>query len=459
MTFERKAALPRGHRLYSSTSTIAAWGSGGVRILATESYSTRGRPVTWPQVRGDWTTCQFIDPASAPHWQPPQTPEHWHAGRLCRFPESIVTGRRWSLPKHPTENVEPALQRNLVRLQEDGPSREWLAERDASGTATEYGSEGNRIERALVKEQSPLVATLRQVAELMRPAVIAANDNEPASDEGSAVNSGSGFERIHNQGSITPSVPLVLAAVSDGMRPRVIRHPNGTLTRIATRHHAVDGWHLAGWMKGRKLHGVIVSQGEIIAYGNAAGRKCKPAYTADPLGLTFDKDSEAAKHLAAQPEEDDSYIHLRGAGVYISSQRPDAPGSIAPPARTARAVANDNTLAAAIANTKTMPTVTKLPDGVARDYGRLGGIAESKGVGEGKSSAPMHEALSELERADRIASSGISAADLEVVDAVLSDASFRTIGIENGYAESSAHRMGRKVVEDVLSRLSEKIAA
>jgi len=371
-----------------------------------------------------------------------------------------ITGNPFTLPRMSTPANDNVPRRNVVTRPNDGPSPEWLAERNAAGTATEYGSDGNRIERALVKEGSPLVPVLRQVAELMRPAVVAANDNQPPTDEGGEVNSGFGAERIHDQGSITPSVPMLIRSVADGMRPRFIRHPDGTSTSVATGHQLLGGWHLAGWSDGKKkLTGVIVFDGEIIAYGNDHGRKCRPAYKADPLGLVFDKKSEAAKHVERQPTENGSYLRLAGRGRYISSQRPDAPGSIAPTPRTARAAANDNDLAAAIANTPVMPPVKMLPDGVAKEYGRLAGIADINGVGEGATSAPMHEALSELERAEQLHAAGFDDGDLAIIDAILDDASFRTIGLANGHAKSSAHRMGRKAVEKVLKRISEKIAA
>nr|CAD6606439.1 hypothetical protein RKHAN_01874 [Rhizobium sp. Khangiran2] len=172
-----------------------------------------------------------------------------------------------------------------------------------------------------------------------------------------------------------------------------------------------------------------------------------------------DRLTRLAKHVERQPSENGTYIRLAGRERYISSQRPDAPGSISPPPRTARAAANDNTLKEAIANTKVMPPVKRLPDGVATDYGRLAGISDINGIGEGATSAPMHEALSEMDRADELASAGFDAEDLLVVDAILDDASFRTIGLAKGYAESSAHRMGRKAVANVLKKISEKIAA
>lgn len=455
MTFDRKAALPLGHRFYTSSATLASWGAGGERGPSFESYSSRGRRVTRPEIPGDWSTCRYINPVALPHWEKPEPVETWLDGRACRFPESIITGRRWTRPIGPAASL-PAIVRNIAIQPNDGPTSEWRAERDAAGFAIEYGTEGNRIERAFVKEASPLVATLRQVSELMRPPVIAANENTPPAED---ANPGKEGERVHNQGSITPSVPMLLRAVADGMRPRVIRHPDGTMTRIATGHQVEGGWHLAGWKRGRKLHGVVIQDGEMVAYGNDRGRSCRPEYVADPLGLVVDKESETAKHIERQPEENRSYTRMKSAGTYVSAQSPDAPRSLAPPPRTSRAIANDNMLSKAKANTSVMPTVTKLQDGVAHEYGRLAGVADMTGACEGGTSAPMHDALAEMERADRLAAAGLDRDDLEVIEDILSDASFRTIGLARGYAESSAHRMGRKVVEDALKKISEKIAA
>ncbi|CCM76255.1 hypothetical protein [Rhizobium mesoamericanum] len=447
MTFNRFTAIASGHKLYTSSKTLKAWGAGGPRALmaANDNYETRGKPVTWPAVAGDWTTALPAATATAAEREPQQPKQHWLDGRLCRFPKTI-TGGKWGRPVGAPPANDNTPRRNVVRLPNDGPTSEWLAERNAAGFAVDYGQEGNRIERALVKEASPLVGALRQVTELMRPPVIAANDNEPANDDGEAVNAGKGHERAHNQGSITPSIPMLLKAYEDGMDSGV--------------REVRDGWHRIGSTDGkRKLTGLIFLNGELIAYGDNKGRKRRPDYNTKIAEAVVDQESETAKHVAAQPAENRTYVRLAGRERYISSQRPDAPGSIAPAQRTARAAANDNELQAAIANTPVMPPVKKLPDGVAAEYGRLAGVAEAKGVGEGKSSAPMHDALSELERQEELAAAGFHAEDLVVVESIMSDASFRTIGLQHGYAESSAHRMGRKVVEGVLTRISEKIAA
>lgn len=447
ITFDREEAPLPGHRLYTRVTTFKAWGAGGERRRSFEAYRSRGRKVTWPLEPGNWSTCRLIRPDVAKHWLPPEDPEYWLEGRLCRFPESIVTGRRWAWPVR-TGYFNPLKtimfrRRAIIVQQNDGPTAEWLAERNAAGFAKSHGEDGNRIERALVAEKSPLVATLRQVGELIRPPVVASNDNQP-SGEVDDENAGTGMERKHNQGSILPSVPMLLRAYDAGVASGV--------------RELKDGWHRIGPVEGRrKLTGLIFLDGELVAYGDDRGRRRKPRYDAKVAEAEVDPDSETAKHTAAQTDENKAYTKMKAAGAYVSAQSPNAPRSLNPPPRTARAVANDNVLAKAIANTAVMPTVKKLPDGVAAEYGRLAGIAELKGVGG--SSAPMPEALSEMDRADQLEAAGFRRRDLEVIEEILADASFRTIGLQFGYAESSASRMGRKVVEDTLERISKKIAA
>ena len=435
MTFNRNTSMSTGHRLYTSARA---------HLDVDGDYDTRGWIVA-PPPDGDWAN---YDPKRIRRFRSPP-----------RVPASEWTGSLLSVPRSGFALHGP----------NDGPSAAWLAERNAAGTAIKHGQNATRIERALVSEASPLVAALRQVKELMRPTRMATNDNTPSGD--GEVNRGGGTERVHNQGSIEPSVPMLLRAHAAAFRPHVVTKKrqdggNGRQRAIEKRHVGVigfsfiEGTTLLGetdWR--RKLIGLIFRNGELVAYGNDEGRHCRPAYKADPLGLVFDKATETAKHVAAQPDENRSYSRLCGAGVYLSHQHPSAPGAMEPSPRTTRAVANDNVLVAAIANTPCLPPVTKFSDGVAAEYGRLAGISESKGIGEGCTSAPMHEVLAELDRDERFQAVGIDEADLDVVDAVLDDASFRTIGLQQGYAESSSHRMGRKAVERALERISRKLAA
>lgn len=438
MSFERKAELPLGHRFYTSARTLASWGSGGQRAGTNETYNSRG-----------WVVA------------PKPTGIAWrdYAPKRTRpFRSSIcVASSEWVATR--ASVVAPSV---TVRMPNDGPSAGWRTERDSAGIANKYGQHATRIERWLVEKQSPLVIPLRMVKERLRPAVTASNDNRPETDNTDG-NSGVGAERVHNQGSILPSVPEILTAYAAAYRPHIVTKKCrfGHASEISVRHAGqgfsfLEGNTLLGSTNWRsKLIGLVFRKGELVAYGDANGKKRLPSYKADPLGVVRDDDSETAKQEALQPLEDASYTRLNSAHTYVSAQSPNAPSSMSPPPRTASAVANDNTLAEAIANTREMPAITRLPDGVAHGYGRLAGISDSKG----NTSFGAHEVLTEIERSEELASAGFDHADIQVVDAILDDASFRTIGLLNGYAETSAHRMGRKVVEDTLRRISEKIAA
>ncbi|MBA4776677.1 MAG: hypothetical protein H2044_13560 [Rhizobiales bacterium] len=438
MIFDRKAELPLGHRFYTSASTLASWGSGGQRAGANETYDSRGWVVAPKPVGIEWS--------------------EFSPKRIRPFRSSMrVASSEWVAPL-----AAVAAPGVTVRMPNDGPSADWRTERDSAGIADKHGQHATRIERWLVEKQSPLVIPLRMVKERLRPAVTVSNDNRPETDNADG-NAGVGAERVHNQSSILPSVPEVLAAVSAAYRPHIVTKKcrSGHALDILHRHAGcgfsfVEGNTLLGSTNWRsKLTGLVFRSGELVAYGDANGRKRLPAYKADPLGLVRDDESETAKQEALQPLEDASYTRLKSAHTYVSAQSSDAPRALAPSARTARAIANDNVLAAAKANTKSMPTITRLPDGVAHEYGRLAGISESRGNG----SAPMHEVLAEIERSQELVGAGLAHDDLEIVDAILDDASFRTIGLLKGYAESSAHRMGRKVVEGSLQRISQNIAA
>lgn len=386
-----------------------------------ETYDSRGWTI--PAKPADIPWADYEPKRIRPFRAPPRVPtDYWHGMRAPTPTCSVV-----------------------ARQPNDGPSAEWLAERNSAGRATSHGEDGTRIERALVADKSPLAITLRRVRELMRPPIVASNDNEPA-EEGDEKSRGSGFERVHNQGSILPSIPVLLRAYA----PKI----------ETSQRKVTNGWHLVGQTAGlRKLTGLIFQNGELIAYGDDKGRRRKPRYDTKVAEAMVDEDSETAKHIAAQPAEDAAYTRFKAAGYYVSAQSPSAGQSLASPPRTARAVANDNMLVKAVANTNIMPLITVLPDGVAHKYGRLAGVAEMKGVDDGKTSAAKNEALSELERADKLKAAGIRRDDLDVIEQVLADGSFRTVGLQFGYAESSASKSGRRVVEAALRRISEKIAA
>ncbi len=347
-----------------------------------------------------------------------------------------------------------------LRLANDGPTKEWLAERDAAGTSKAYRYHGGRIERALVNEASPLVSVLRQLVELMRPADIAATVDlgaEGAADDGA--NSGYGAERKHNQGSFLPSIPKLMAALADGLCPRVVSFQGKIVGRVGTTF-AKSFVEIGGKIRGG-FHGLQFSNGELVAYGDR-GRKRRPTYVADRYGLSYDKDplahvkkdSPTYAHIVRAATDNLDYVELPAAERYKPTVAAEAPRSLSPPMKTRRAEAAAAMLSAA-ANDNVK--IQKLPDGVAAEYGRLAGISSPKG--SAATSSPRHHACDEIDRVEALASAGIGDAALEIVDAVLDGESFRTIGLRFGHAESSAHKSGRQIVERTLTEISRKIAA
>jgi len=322
---------------------------------------------------------------------------------------------------------------------------------------------GSRIERALVKEQSPHVATLRQVRELMRPAKtdetvdLGGGDK----DENGEKNTGYGAERKHNQSSFLPSIPVLMRAYADGMRIRVVSKEGKIIGRVCTTYYSdrngesmTIGGKLPGPYGRMNFHGLRFFRGELVFYGDK-GRMRKPKYTGTKVGLAYGKGSETERHVKDTKKNNAAYLKLAGtARLYSSAANDNAPRAPSAAFRTDDAAAAS--LALASAANDNVP-VTNCPDGIATGYGRLGGISES--TGPGATTAPRHPALDEMERADTFAEMNFDADDLDLVEAILADESFRSIGQRLGYAESSAHRSGRQVVERVLEKIAKKIAA
>lgn len=310
-----------------------------------------------------------------------------------------------------------------------------------------YRGTACRIENALVADKSPHAITLRRIRELMRPADIASTvefDNSGDADEG-VENSAEAFgpELKHNQGSFTPSIPKLLGAWADGMRTRVVSKGGRIVGRVGTTYHrdANGETVIVGGQIARRFYGLQFHNGELVAYGDK-GKKRAPKYTGTAAGVSYDKDGTDKAYLALPS----------AAGAITAATNDNAPRSLCPPIRTHRA-AKAAALLASAANDNV--PITYCPDGLAAEYGRIAGISDSGGTAK----APRHAAFDELERAENFASLGIDPADVAVIETILENASFRAIGLQSGAAESSAHKTGRRIVERVLQKISEKIAA
>lgn len=343
--------------------------------------------------------------------------------RDCRAPER--DDPRWpgeavrAAASAPAVYVAANNNRRSVVVANDGPSADWLAERNAAGYATECDLKATRIERALIADESPAIVPLRAAMEALRyPEFAVANDNNPIAGDGEE-NSGFGLETEQNQGSIKPSPDELLRAMSDGLRPHIVttkckaREERAVMLRVTGEHHFDDGWHVIGTLRGKWLIGLVFQRGALVAYGDRNRRRRTPWYDATrATEAKVDEDSETAKHIAAQPDEDRAYIRM---------------------------AANDNDA------------------GVPWRYGRIAGISEPKGVGSGRTSAARHAVLQEMDRSE--AAAELDPADVAVIEAVMADSTFTQIGVDHGYAASSAHKMGRRLVLRAANNIQKKMAA
>jgi hypothetical protein len=331
---------------------------------------------------------------------------------------------------------------------------------------------GSRIERALLddirknEDVASAVMALRQVRELLRPAELkAANDNALIDDGEDEESRSHGLERIHNQSAFVPSIPKLLAAYTDGMRCRVTTAPNGTVTRVGPQawHHP-DGTSTVwiGGTDGRRFVGLMFIRGRLEFFGDR-GRKRAVDYR--------------TRVSAEKPEREDvisgrldvlcgtaSYLRLGGVQLPPAAHNDNLPliDVAIPEKKTA--------LRAWLWQTMEGKPVTRCPTGVAavwkRDglglecgYARLAGISEAIGVGEGKTEAPAHAALTEIDR-------GISAPEFigklsgrerDTLRAILDGESF--LDVARAAEMTPTSHNGKRITISTLQRINELLAA
>lgn len=377
------------------------------------------------------------------------------------------------LHPRPANDNRPAAR--VVPMPNDGPTPDWLARRNAAGCATSYGKFGSRVERALLTDVATdeaaahAVVALRHLREIVRPAeLVAANDNALIDDGETEESRSHGLERVHNQSAIVPSIPKLLRAFADGMRCRVTKQSDGTLrradmgVRVWTGRDRLSTVHIGGY-DGRRFVGLQFIAGRLEFYGDR-GRKCRVDYK--------------TKVSAANPSREDiaearldelcgtaSYLRLRGTPMPEPLRLPDVPRplpGVIPPGK--------GRLRTWLAEQCAGMPVTICPPGVAavwrRDglglecgYGRLGGVSEAIGVGEGKTMAPAHASLNEINRSvtESDFTDGLSKCEQAVLDALLDGESFAAIAAAAGKNPTSHN--GRRVAVQTLQNFNEKIAA
>lgn len=367
---------------------------------------------------------------------------------------SSYTGRTvWTPPPRRVAANDNAPARPVVRREGDGPSPEWLAARDAAGTATGSGKAGTRIGRAIARENKESARLLSAALELMRPADVAANDNEPSD------NSGIGLETVQRD---RPSRGEMRRAIAEGMRPRVITRRDGTTLRFAGGISARGDCLEIGGSIGGLFFGLRYVNGALVAYGDTTGKMRRPWIDATRATKAHvDPDSATAAHLADGPSVAERYLSLRGTRLPIGAHWPDAPRAL-PSEATPRAIAAQAILDAAWSRTD--PAEVRwgfCAPGIAATYGLLSGVSDLKGTGAGKTTAPQHQTLAEIDRADAgdDLRARLSEKAVRVLEAVATGEAYRTIGIAEGYAEKSAHVSGKRAVQNAMAEIKSAMAA
>ncbi|MFC6486938.1 hypothetical protein [Nitratireductor sp. GCM10026969] len=300
----------------------------------------------------------------------------------------------------------------------------------AGGTSTPM-----RIRANLQRTAPDAFRTLVSLDELLHPPRVADNDNDASAADDD--NSGVGHERVHNQGCIKPSPDTVLRAYFDGMRPRVVLRRDGTMERFqgGVRYETGDGGHefveIGGYYSSGEFYGLQFYRGELIAYSDANGRKKTPWYDATRAAEA----SKDKKEKEAERNEELAWIRF-----YLG---PIVHGYLADCYRIGK------------------KRLSFFSPGAARDYGRLAGVSEAKGVGECRTSAPAPDALAEI---DRAASAEYLISRLDDTDAsrirrIIDADSFSEIALAEGASPSSAHKVGRGLCIKTLQRIEQLLAA
>ena len=340
-----------------------------------------------------------------------------------------------------------------VGLSNDGPADGHLDSVAIAGDDKRYGKPGTRIERALAKSNPVARRSYVRLREALRPA-------DHANDNGLGEYLG-GVGHLYSL-STKPSIPALLRAFVDGMRSRVTVRSDGAVERLDGGIHfdLVDGLCVmtVGGECGDRFHGLRFVDGALHIYSDSKGRRKKPDVRAGSAAVQpIDDDSLTAKHLLAEQKSVEWMLTRQPACAYEPTMHADAAG-FEPAPKTRRAAVAQRDLEAAYAKDLGGVRWSFHPAGVAAEYGRLAGVPHLKGRG---ASRAANSWIADNDRAD--AGEALLAEvddDLrDKIEAIVDADTFADIGRATGYAESGAHKQGRRVCEQTLEKISERLAA
>ncbi len=288
----------------------------------------------------------------------------------------------------------------------------------------------NRILNALEKHDPTTARQFLRLRELVRPPLVAANDNfaDPDVDE---KNRGWGLERVHNQGCIKPSPEAFIAA-----------HERGAAVGIQYFKPEKPGERFRTWIGERadgKFVGVLFNHGEhgAVYYGDKKGRRRSARYEDGML---------TERKLEPEQEQEELALQLAGLSSYSAVNRgPVLRGHLEESYHIGKR--RWQRYSPGVASYK------------SEDYGRLGGISAFKGTGEGGTHAPAMAELAEYDRGDTASDflDGLPTRDRGVVETMLVADSFAEVAAAAG-KEPTSHN-GKRAVLAVIEKYSEKIAA
>ncbi|RRD24717.1 hypothetical protein ECB98_13410 [Brucellaceae bacterium VT-16-1752] len=298
-------------------------------------------------------------------------------------------------------------------------------------TSTGQLSTPDRIARALEKHDLDIGKAFYRLRELMRPPLIAANDNlaDPDVEEKDRA---WGMERKHNQSSMTPSIPKMLRAYERGQKIGVQYH---------NRHSSGKPYTWIGGRVRGKFTGLFIGHGEgaPMFYQDDDGRRQKAKYRD---GILTDRE------LDHDQEVEDHALQMAGLASYMALNR----GPVM------RGVLEERYVISGERPRRHSVYSTGVASYKPSDYGRLC-ISDMKGVGEGKTTAPAMAEMAEIDRANTAADFfiGLPATDKLVVETMLVADSFSEVAAAVG-KEPTSHN-GKRLVLTALEKYSEKIAA
>jgi hypothetical protein len=301
------------------------------------------------------------------------------------------------------------------------------------------------LSRVLKTDPEGAWSLRRAIAEF---AIVAANDNHAQASEyaGDDDFEPAGQETVEFRGErrhqMKPSVNVMLA---DALR--VVRHADGTMFR----HAGLSDAKVIGRDTFR-LADMIFSTSELVRRPEAGGLMLNFGWTRKGKRAEPEIDTRDSKggHSGSSRSLTHITAYLKMPGAVKSPLRADSyrtpvsdkriiPDMLDPLPQVVEARAM---LADAIANTRSMPAVTKLPDGIAKGARFFGGI--SFGKDDARHPIDVWENGNDAQHQ-------LSDRAREIVDEIAARGNLKSLGIRLGYSADYADRAAKAALKDAVA--------